>query len=225
VKIKLIITALFIFTANSYAAALGTSVNSSNVKISTVEELQNTVNSKMSQVNTISFSFTQMTYIAESTQVVKADVYFKKPDNLKVKYYKPQVQEIYLTGGYLYTYIPKIKQSTRQKSNDINDLLGVTTSVILSSESFSILKRDYKLDIIPDGRTNTSLLAVPIRKSNFDKMIITFVNNTGLPQKTVISSSHFNSETIFTDYVINPALSEDYFDFKPEKGTNIINID
>ena len=86
-----------------------------------VEELSKQITERMSKVRTISFSFQQNTFIADSTQTIKAEVFFKRPDKLKIIYQKPHIQEIYFSDGYLFTYIPEIKQATVQKNDNITD--------------------------------------------------------------------------------------------------------
>lgn len=217
-----------LFPASILCAGIGSTVSLSNKnKITSLEAFFQHVTEKMNKIKTISFSFRQNTFIAGSTQTIMAEVFFKKPDNLKIKYHQPQVQEIYFSNRYLYTYIPEIKQATRQKNNNINDLLGITPSVILSSDSFGLLKKDFKLKLIPPpGNQNfISLESLPVNRDDFDRMVITFDNNTGLPEMTVVTAPNFKSITVFTDYIINSTLDESHFNFNPGKDVNVINID
>ncbi len=192
-----------------------------------VEELSKQITEKMSKVRTISFSFQQNTFIADSTQTIKAEVFFKRPDNLKIIYQKPHIQEIYFSDGYLFTYIPEIKQATKQKSNNFIDMLGVTTSVILSSDSFGLLKKDFKLSVNENGKNRESIRTVPIlsTKYNFDNMIIFFNTDTYLPEETVVYAPNFKSVTIFTNYILNPVLNDDCFRFKAGNDVNILDIE
>lgn len=200
---------------------------SGNNEITSVEELSRQVTEKMNAIKTISFSFMQNTFIADSTQTIRAEVLFKKPDNLKIRYHQPQVQEIYSSNGYLYTYIPEIRQATRQKIDNIDDLLGITPSVILSSDSFRLLKKGFKLRLTtsPKSKNSISLEPLPVNTAGFDSMVITFNNNTGLPEMTVVTAPNFKSITLFTDYTVNPDLDKARFDFNPGNNVNIINID
>ena len=77
--------------------------------VSTVEDLFAGVSEKVGSINTIQFSFSQNIHIADSTQTVKADVLFRRPDSLRVKYSQPQVQEIYYYEGYIYDVVHEIK--------------------------------------------------------------------------------------------------------------------
>ncbi len=192
-----------------------------------VEELSKQITERMSKVRTISFSFQQNTFIADSTQTIKAEVFFKRPDNLKIIYQKPHIQEIYFSDGYLFTYIPEIKQATKQKSNNFIDMLGVTTSVILSSDSFGLLKKNFKLSVNENRKNGKSIRTVPILSTeyNFDNMIIFFNTDTYLPEETVVYAPNFKSVTIFTNYILNPVLNDDCFSFKAGNDVNILDFE
>ncbi len=231
-KLKLFyLQILFIITIKLYTVSTVESVSmafkENNNRPSTVKDLSKRVSNKMSFINSISFSFTQTTFIAETTQTVKADVYFKKPDKVKIKYYEPEKQEICINEGYLYTYIPKIKQATRQKTGNIDELLGVTTSVILSTDTFGILKKGYLLKLISDKDTvySAMLEARPRYVKNFDRIIIYFKESSYLPGKAVVTADNFMSETVFSDYNINPVFEGEMFSLNSGKNIKVINIE
>jgi len=188
--------------------------------LSSVDELAAAFDASIKRIKTLSFSFHQNTYLAGSTHTVKAEVFFRKPDMLKVKYTKPQRQEIYFFHGKLYTYIPSIKQATVQEYADFSSLLGVTASVLLSPDSFGILKDKFDLSI-----EDMALEAVPHDRKDFNRMIIQFHETTYFPAKTVVTAEHVRSVTFFGGYLSNPELDEEYFDFKPAGDVNVIYVD
>ncbi|MBN2407147.1 MAG: outer membrane lipoprotein carrier protein LolA [Elusimicrobia bacterium] len=181
---------------------------------------------KMKSVDAVAFSFRQDIFAGDSTQTIKASVDFKKPDRVYIRYTAPQRQEVICNGEYLYTYIPEIKQATRQKREDVGNLLGITPSLIMSENSIGELKKDYNISFSrPAGAENTVLMElVPFDKRDFDRMVITFSRDTYMPLKTVISAPNVKSVTDFTDYTLNKAFSDDYFRLKPAEKINIIEL-
>ncbi|MFH1415008.1 MAG: outer membrane lipoprotein carrier protein LolA [Elusimicrobiota bacterium] len=229
--IKQINLAVFIFSVILYClkpvpgicSDKGLSTDTS-AALSSIEKLAAAFDASIKGIETISFSFHQNTYLAGSTHTVKAEVFFKKPDMLKVKYTKPQKQEIYFFHGKLYTYIPSIKQATVQECTDFSSLLGVTVSMLFSPDSFEILKNKFELSIA-DNSAGMILEAVPHDRKDFNRMVIQFYEITYFPAKTVVTAEHIRSVTVFDNYVSNPQFNEDYFNFKPATDVNVIYID
>ena len=190
----------------------------------TVEGLFAGISDKVGSINTIKFSFTQNIYIADSTQTVKADVLFRRPDSLCVKYSQPQVQEIYYHEGYMYTYLPKIGQATRQKRDAVADLLGITTSIILAEKPLANLRQKFRLSIVNDN--SVILRAEPVDPAmEFDDMTISFNASTFLPVNTIVKASYFSSQTHFSQYSVNPEIDDSSFEFEPSEKVNVIEID
>lgn len=190
----------------------------------THESFEALLSEKMDRIKDLSFRFRQDTVVAGSTQTVEAGVRFRRPDSVRVTYSSPQEQDIFLHGGSLYTYIPRIRQATKHSREDASDILGVASSVILSTGSISRLKRDYEVSIYQQGET-FFLEAVPRKGMNYDLLVIEFPAATLLPQRTTVTAEHLKSVTEFSGYVINEGLDEEVFKFEPPRGTRIIELD
>lgn len=228
--LPLIWAALILSTKISHCIGLGTSINPSGdteKEKLTIETLSKKITAEMSSIKTYAFTIHQNTYIAGSTQTVIADIKFMRPDKLYIRYRQPQVQEVIFNQGVLYTYIPEIRQATRQKRDNIEEILGITPSIIISSEPFKLLKNNFKLSIRDSDVSDNAILieAVPIKRNDFEKIDIFFNPDTYLLEKTVFIARNFKSVTNFTGYKINFDIEEDYFNFSPGKKVNIIEID
>ncbi len=122
-----------------------------------VETLKKKISGRMSDVKTVSFNFVQKTHIAQSTQTVAAAVYFRRPEELVLKYTRPDIQEIYISTVAIFTYIPSIGQATKQsrEQGNIDNIAGVTLSVIFNGNSFGYLDKNFSLSAF---ELNNSLL-------------------------------------------------------------------
>ncbi|MFW6172361.1 MAG: LolA family protein [Elusimicrobiota bacterium] len=215
----LIIICLFI---NSFAEE-----NSGYEEIKGIDELKNKVSSVLKKTDSIKFVLHQNTYIGTSTNTIKAEVYFEKPDKLKVKYTQPQVQEIIYSQGYLYTYVPEISQVTRQKREGISDVLGVSPSILLKDGSFENLKNDFDLEINKEKSTKDfiCLQAEPLNRQDIEKMNIFFSRESFLVKKNVLYADNLKSVTEFNDYVLDPEVGKDFFSVEFPEDVNIIKIE
>lgn len=220
-KIILFFLYLVVLHKSILVADLGKTENKESI-----DKFSSRINETMTSINTISFSFRQNTYFAKSTQTVVADVSFRRPDSLKVIYTEPQHQEITFSNGYLYTYIPAIKQATMQQKDNFSDLLGITHSIIFSTESFGKLKKDFNLNI-ETGRENSTSIYLESKSSeraHFEIMEISFSNKSLLPEQTIVKAPNIRSVTVFDNYTLNPPIGNKHFEPDFDKDINVIEI-
>jgi len=189
-----------------------------------MEEVSRLINEKSKEIKSLNFNFVQTTYIAESTQTVKAQVVFKKPDKIRISYSEPREQIVIYNAGFLYTYIPEIRQMTKQKAPDMDQILGVSPSLILSPGSIKELKKKYNLKA--ENKNGTIVLnAEPVGNGSFDEMKIYINAEKMLPEKTVVTAPNLISETDFEYRQLNPEISEEVFSITESEEVNLIEIE
>jgi len=211
IRILPVVTALFLFGLSAVYAE------------DVPEAFEKELAEKMNLIEDISFSFEQKTYIDRSTQTVKADVFFRRPDYMKIIYSEPRKQELYYYEGNLYTFIPGISQATKQRKKGLTDLLGASASLIFTGGDLSRLKSDYGLSFTEEE--NPILKARPLKEAGYDLLEVGFEKESLLPKQTVVTAPHIRSVTEFSEYTVNSGLSEEDFLFAPSGRINLIEID
>ncbi len=213
--------AIFYFAPGSCA-----SENTAGTELRSLDKdaFEETLNERISSIHDLSFGFTQVTYAAGSTQTVKAEVFFNRPGSIRVNYKLPRKQEIIYTEETLYTYIPAINQATRQRREDITDILGAAPSVIFSTGAFTRLRKEF--DITVSGSDELLRFeAVPLVERGYDRLRVELCAESFLPLRSDVKAVSLVSETEFEDYRINTGLDEDIFRFHPPPGTGVIELD
>ena len=226
-KIFILLGVVVLFLSfNAVALQMGASIKPEIKTVDSVTELSQRISRRFHDVQSLSFSWTQKTYIAKSTEIVSAEVLYIKPDKLHIKYTSPFEQEIIFTDGYLYTYVPEINQAIKQKKDSISDIAGITPSLLLSTEPFKLMESDFSISIINGKSDFIRLKAVPIEKNNFDSITIFFDPDTLFVMKTKIIAANITSETTFkwgqTPFNLNSVCP--YLDFKLPDDVEIIEI-
>ncbi|MFC2048852.1 outer membrane lipoprotein carrier protein LolA [Elusimicrobiota bacterium] len=192
----------------------------------TVSDISDKLEKSKASLKTLSFTFTQNTYIAGSTQTVQANVFFQKPDKLKIIYKTPQIQEIILADGNLYTYVPKIKQITKQRTSLRKDVLGTIPSLFFCDDPLQLIRKRFDLKVIDKKHKNEySLIATPLTGEEFNNMLVEFDKNNCFPIRSLLKSEYLTSETIYGSYRINPNLSPEFFNVELSDDINLITID
>ncbi|MEA3505918.1 MAG: outer-membrane lipoprotein carrier protein LolA [Elusimicrobiota bacterium] len=189
-------------------------------------ELKSNVSRKMEKADTLRFKFNQETLMGGSTGTVSAEVYFRRPENLILKYTEPDVQEIYISSAAVYTYIPSIAQATSQKrkTGEIATIAGVTLSVIFGREPFKYLEENFKLEAYELGDF-IKLDGYPKSQATYEKISIYFSKTDYYPVITTVSAQNFKSVTTFSNYRKNREFKKDFFKFNPGSEVNLIKID
>ncbi|MGM0441888.1 MAG: LolA family protein [Elusimicrobiota bacterium] len=234
-KISVIINCLLILLIAIPAQVTGSPGNPENSvelrsdeKFNTEEfnKFKQQLKEKMKKTETVSFGFLQNSYIADSTRTVKSEIKFKRPEKLFIKYTEPSPQNIIFSSNTLITYVPSIKQATRQNRKSISGILGTSASLIISDTPFKDLEQNFDLTGFKISSATAVIRAVPRGKHNFEKMNIYINQSSYLPIRTVVSGDNFKSITEFKDYRINLELKDSVFTFdRKDEEINIINID
>ncbi|MDA3793325.1 MAG: outer-membrane lipoprotein carrier protein LolA [Elusimicrobia bacterium] len=191
-----------------------------------IAQLKEKISNRMEKIDTVSFNFNQKTYMAKSTQTVEATVHFRRPEDLILKYRRPDVQEIYISSASLFTYIPSIKQATKQSrkgDSDISNMAGITLSVIFSEDSFKYLKKEFHLKAF-EFKDYLMMQAEPIADAEYEMMEIYFSKEDYYPVKTIVEADNFKSVTTFNGYDSNREYKKNFFKFNPGKEINLIEI-
>ncbi len=226
-KIFILLGIIVLFLSfNAAALQIGVDIKPENKTTDRLTELSQKIIEKLEDVRTLSFTFTQLTHFAGSTTTLKAEVHYKYPDNLYIKYILPHKQEIIFSNGYLYTYIPEIKQVTKQINKNFNDIIASPMMLAISPTSFNQFMKDFNMRILNEDTEKKVITveAIPKLSSDFDKMKMTFSTENYLLTKLKLFAPNFKSETLFFNYELNPYFEDGFFKFEPSPGVNIIEI-
>ncbi len=181
--------------------------------------------SEVSEINDISFEFTQKVFVAGATDTVKAEVVYKRPNFFHVRYTEPVRQELYFDGKDLVTYTPRIRQAVARKTDYNDEILGVSVSLIYSSSGLENLENSHRLELKETGNDTISIRAVPRTAREYTEMIIEFDSETLRPLKTAVVSEYASSVTEFENYRINSGVEKERFIFIPPDNVNFIRIE
>jgi len=214
------------------AAAAGTAYGicgaaSPTGSISSSEQLFSSMRQKIESIESLSFGFTQKTFIADSTHTVKADVYYRRPGYLLIDYSKPQQQQVLLKDGKLYTYIPAIKQATRQPAGNIENILGTAPSIIVSTRAVSEFEKKFKSHIDEKHSDHRILLLVsqPRIPVNYKRIEISIDRDTLFPVISKLYSENFESITLYSSYKVNVPMKDSLFEINKDPAIKIIEIE
>lgn len=201
-------------------------IGQSDISENNTDKLINKLHSKMKEIKSVVFDMEQNIFIAGSTQTVAANISFKRPETIKIVYSKPHIQEIFFNDGSLYTYIPEIKQATKQQYSNINDILGYTPSLIFSEEPLKKETQDYIMSITKSAYGGYIALQLLTKNESKSQKFTIFINpDTFLPEKTVFTSPNIQSITVFTGYKINTLKNNDELTFNHGDDINTIVIE
>jgi outer membrane lipoprotein carrier protein len=191
-----LITFLFVTTAFSQNAE------------SVLKSLQNKFDSISDLSVTVSQKF-------DNQSALSGNMFFKKPNNIMIEF--PN-QTIVTDGKTSWNYNKKINKVIISNYDDSgSDLFSI---------NYLVYQYPSECDLSLEKENNTQILILnPKSKKNNLGIVKLFITKDNLVDKAVISSpSGKIVEVSFSNYKLNPKLSDSLFSFTPPKGTTIVDL-
>jgi outer membrane lipoprotein carrier protein len=191
-----LITFLFVTTAFSQNAE------------SVLKSLQNKFDSISDLSVTVSQKF-------DNQSALSGKMFFKKPNNIKIEFPK---QTIVTDGKTSWNYNKKVNKVIISNYDDSgSDLFSI---------NYLVYQYPSECDLSLEKESNTQILILnPKSKKNNLGIVKLFITKDNLVDKAVISSpSGKIVEVSFSNYKLNPKLSDSLFSFTPPKGTTIVDL-
>jgi len=129
----------------------------------------------------------------------------------------PAKQTIVTSGKTVWIYDPDLEQAVRQ---NLDEQVGNTPALLLSGQPGTIMK-SFRVTQ-PNASEPYFVLYPKSEDGVFESLGIRFINNA--PSQMILKDSLGQQTTInFNNVKLNPALSNNAFNFTPPKGTDIID--
>lgn len=144
--------------------------------------------------------------------------YLSRPGKFRWNYQKPYSQEIVSNGGKVWFYDADLEQVTIKK---LDDSLGSTPALLLTGQVN--VEEKFKLeDQGGEDGIDWIKLSPKDEESGF-KYILIGLNAGQLGGMELSDNFGQMTRIYFSNIQINPALSDDLFNFVPPKGVDVFN--
>jgi chaperone LolA len=177
------------------------------------------------EINTIKVEFVQ-TIFFESTgekQKIIGIVFLKKPNSIYITQQTPQEQKIYINGKTIIIYTPNERQAIVDTWKNSVDGYFYPVFIVNFGSSWREIKKtnNITLDGYDDNRVVIKIQSLKNKSFNAN---IYIAKTSMLPEKAVITSEGTKIELVFKNYIVNPELAVDTFNFNAPNDVEIIKL-
>lgn len=185
-----------------------TSVTFSQNAESVLKSLQNKFNS----ISTLSVDVMQK---ANTKSVLSGKMYFKKENNIRVEF--PN-QLIVSDGKTSWNYNKKNKKVI------ISDYDNTDSGLLSIKYLVYQYPSECSLSLNSEGGKQVLVLTPKSKRNNLGEVRL-FINKDNLIDKIIISNQNTGTmEILFSNYYLNPKISDSQFSFTPPEGTSIVDL-
>ncbi len=176
------------------------------------EAVLKSLQNKFNSINSLSVNVTQK---ANSKSALTGKMYFKKENNIRVEF--PN-QLIVSDGKTSWNYNKKDKKVIISDYDDTGSGLLSINYLVYQYPS------ECNLSLSSEGGKQVLILTPKSKRNNFGEVKL-FINKDDLIDKIITSNQGAGSiEILFSNYSLNPSISDSQFSFTPPEGTSIVDL-
>lgn len=176
------------------------------------EAVLKSLQNKFNSINSLSVNVTQK---ANSKSALTGKMYFKKENNIRVEF--PN-QLIISDGKTSWNYNKKDKKVIISDYDDTGSGLLSINYLVYQYPS------ECNLSLSSEGGKQVLILTPKSKRNNFGEVKL-FINKDDLIDKIITSNQGAGSiEILFSNYSLNPSISDSQFSFTPPEGTSIVDL-
>lgn len=159
-------------------------------------------------------------------QQVEGTINYLRPDRLRIEHTLPARQIVYTDKKTLWIYKPEDSQAVKADWQEWKKQQNVNFTGILDFGSYSALLENNVVSVSTEGKTGTYVDMTFVPKNNPDAYSLTLsLSSTDyFPVVTRLVVGATTVSTTLGDIAINRGLPAEMFDFRPPKGTVILNF-
>lgn len=176
------------------------------------EAVLKSLQNKFNSINSLSVNVTQK---ANSKSALTGKMYFKKENNIRVEFTN---QLIVSDGKTSWNYNKKDKKVI------ISDYDDTGSGVLSINYLVYQYPSECNLSLSSEGGKQVLILTPKSKRNNFGEVKL-FINKDDLIDKIITSNQGAGSiEILFSNYSLNPSISDSQFSFTPPEGTSIVDL-
>lgn len=176
------------------------------------EAVLKSLQNKFNSINSLSVNVTQK---ANSKSALTGKMYFKKENNIRVEF--PN-QLIISDGKTSWNYNKKDKKVI------ISDYDDTGSGVLSINYLVYQYPSECNLSLSSEDGKQVLILTPKSKRNNFGEVKL-FINKDDLIDKIITSNQGAGSiEILFSNYSLNPSISDSQFSFTPPEGTSIVDL-
>lgn len=176
------------------------------------EAVLKSLQNKFNSINSLSVNVTQK---ANSKSALTGKMYFKKENNIRVEF--PN-QLIISDGKTSWNYNKKDKKVIISDYDDTGSGLLSINYLVYQYPS------ECNLSLSSEGGKQVLILTPKSKRNNFGEVKL-FINKDNLIDKIITSNQGAGAvEILFSNYSLNPSISDSQFSFTPPEGTSIVDL-
>jgi len=177
-------------------------------------------------VKTLQFDFKQTLYFDETglTREVAGNVYFSKPDKIRIEHSKPQPQIVYTDKKTILIYKPADRQALKSSWKQWLNQQASTLTGIAELGDYATLASKHEISVsrAKDGSLNFALRP----KNNPKSYTLTLVlsDSDYFPHAIIFAVGKTRFETIISKVKRNADLPAGIFEFRQPPGVDLIDF-
>lgn len=176
------------------------------------EAVLKSLQNKFNSINSLSVNVTQK---ANSKSALTGKMYFKKENNIRVEFTN---QLIVSDGKTSWNYNKKDKKVIISDYDDTGSGLLSINYLVYQYPS------ECNLSLSSEGGKQVLILTPKSKRNNFGEVKL-FINKDDLIDKIITSNQGAGAvEILFSNYSLNPSISDSQFSFTPPEGTSIVDL-
>lgn len=176
------------------------------------EAVLKSLQNKFNSINSLSVNVTQK---ANSKSALTGKMYFKKENNIRVEFTN---QLIVSDGKTSWNYNKKDKKVI------ISDYDDTGSGVLSINYLVYQYPSECNLSLSSEDGKQVLILTPKSKRNNFGEVKL-FINKDDLIDKIITSNQGAGSiEILFSNYSLNPSISDSQFSFTPPEGTSIVDL-
>jgi outer membrane lipoprotein carrier protein len=175
-------------------------------------------------VSDLTASFEQETRLQDFKTEIKSNgtLYLKKKGKMKLAYDQPKKETILINGTEILTYLPERHQAIKGVfSKEQESRLPIR---LLSGET--LLKKEFQIQWAPGHSPKRILLRLTplLKESPLEQIELEFDPATFLIKNLKLNQANQNSSFFsFSKVRINRGIKDNFFNFSPPEGTEILD--
>lgn len=176
------------------------------------EAVLKSLQNKFNSINSLSVNVTQK---ANSKSALTGKMYFKKENNIRVEFTN---QLIVSDGKTSWNYNKKDKKVI------ISDYDDTGSGVLSINYLVYQYPSECNLSLSSEDGKQVLILTPKSKRNNFGEVKL-FINKDNLIDKIITSNQGAGAvEILFSNYSLNPSISDSQFSFTPPEGTSIVDL-